>query len=223
MGIVNILIQYKEALFLWLLVTLKICLYTWILWVFLGVILWILSNKYNRTIWRINTWLSTLIAWVPILVLLYWLYFPMQQFLWVNINSFLLAIGCFVIVNMFWVSNVIKDWIENLPKQYIISAKLTGLSNKTTLLKIKLPLIFKHVIWPIIIIIQITMLHASIFASLINVDEIFRQIQRINAVAYKPIELYSILALFFIIISVPLHIFASHLKKKYARDFSERI
>jgi len=220
--IFNILVHYKTAFLLWLLVTLKICLYTWILGIFFGVVLWILSNEYKSTIWRINTWLYTLIEWIPVLVLLYWLYFPMQQILWISINSFILAVACFAIVNMFLVAKVIKDWIENLPKQYVISGKLTWLSNTTILLKIKLPIIFKHVIWPIIII-QITMLKNSIFASLINVDDIFRQIQRVNAIVYKPIELYSLLALFFITISVPINIFANHLKKKYTRNFSERV
>jgi ABC-type amino acid transport system permease subunit len=66
------------------------------------------------------------------------------------------------------------------------------------------------------------MLHNSIFASLINVDEIFRQIQRINAMVYKPIELYTALAMFFIVITVPLTLVAYYLKKKYAKDYSER-
>lgn len=221
MNIFDILIQYKTAFFLWLAVTLKICILTRWLGIFLGVILWILTSKY-KLLKKINFWLSSLIGWIPVLVLLYRVYFPLQQALGINIDSFILATACFVIVNMFMVAKIVNEWIADLPKQYIIAWKLTWLSENTILRKIQIPLIFKYIIWPILIV-QITMLHTSIFASLINVDDIFRQIQRVNSIVYKPIELYSLLAIFFVVISVPLYMFANNLKKKYAKDFSERI
>lgn len=221
MNIFNILIEYKIAFLLWLTTTLKICLLTRWFWILFGIILWLLISKYSL-IRIVYTWISTIFGWIPVLVLLYWMYFPMQQALNINIDSFFLAMACFVIVNTILVANIIYEGIKNLPNQYIIAWKLCGLSESVILRKVKVPLIFKHVIWPILIV-QITMLHTSIFASLINVDDIFRQIQRINAIIYKPIELYTILALFFVIISVPVYIFADNLKKKYTKDFSERI
>ena len=62
---------------------------------------------------------------------------------------------------------------------------------------------------------QVAMMHATIFASLINVDEIFRQIQRVNAIEYKPIELYSILAVIFLCISIPLQFFAKYFNDRF--------
>lgn len=221
MNIFEILIQYKTAFLLGLSVTLKICLLTRWFGIFFGVGLGILISKY-KILKKINFWLSSLIGWIPILVLLYWMYFPLQQALNINIDSFVLATTCFVIVNMFMVAKIVNEGIENLPKQYVTAWKLCWLSDNTILQKVQIPLIFKHIIWPILIV-QITMLHTSIFASLINVDDIFRQIQRVNALVYKPIELYSLLAVFFIIISVPVYILANNLKKKYSKDFSERI
>ncbi len=221
MNIFDILIQYKTAFLLWLATTLKICLLTRWFWIFFGIVLWVLIGKYSL-IRKVHVWISTIIGWIPVLVLLYWMYFPMQQALNINIDSFLLATICFVVVNTILVTNIIYEWIKNLPNQYVIAWKLCGLSESIILKKIKIPLVFKHVIWPILIV-QITMLHTSIFASLINVDDIFRQIQRVNAIVYKPIELYTILALFFVIISVPIYVFANNLKRKYTKDFSERI
>jgi ABC-type amino acid transport system permease subunit len=66
------------------------------------------------------------------------------------------------------------------------------------------------------------MLQATIFASLISVGEIFRVAQRINSEVYRPVEIYTALALFFLAVCLPLHGLAQYLKKRYTRNLSER-
>jgi polar amino acid transport system permease protein len=193
----------------------------WIIGIILGTALGVLSAKYSKSIGFITKIASTFISGVPVIVLLYWLYYPMQQELQIDIPAFNIAVFEFSFINVFMVADLVKNAIKDLPNQYLLAAKVSGLSERTILTKIQIPLIFKQLLGPILLV-QISVLHNSIFASLINVDEIFRQIQRINAIVYKPIELYSALAMFFIIISVPLTIIAYYLKRKYAKDYSER-
>ena len=66
------------------------------------------------------------------------------------------------------------------------------------------------------------MLHATLFASLISVEEIFRVSQRINSTIYRPVEIYTALAFFFLLVCLPINLTAAYLKKRYTRDFSER-
>ena len=66
------------------------------------------------------------------------------------------------------------------------------------------------------------MLHATLFASLISVEELFRVSQRINSTIYRPIEIYTALALFFLVVCLPINLFAVYLKRYYTRDLSER-
>ena len=66
------------------------------------------------------------------------------------------------------------------------------------------------------------MLQATLFASLISVDEIFRVAQRINAVEYKPVEVYTALALFFLLVCLPLNGVALLLRHRFGHDLSER-
>jgi ABC-type amino acid transport system permease subunit len=65
------------------------------------------------------------------------------------------------------------------------------------------------------------MLQATLFASLISVDEIFRVAQRINARVYRPIEVYTALGVFFLAICLPMNGIALWLRRKYTRDLSE--
>ena len=68
----------------------------------------------------------------------------------------------------------------------------------------------------------VVMLHMTLFASLISVDELFRAAQRINAQIYKPVEIYSAVGLFFLLVSLPLNGLALYLRRKHSRDLSER-
>jgi len=221
MNIFEIFSTYKEGFLQGLGVTLRLCLMVWFIGIVVGTVFGILSAKYNKSFGLITKIVSTFISGVPVIVLLYWLYYPMQQQLQIDIPAFNIAVFAFSFVNVFIVADLVKNAIKDLPNQYLLSAKVSGLSERTILQKIQIPLIFKQLLGPVLLV-QITMLHNSIFASLINVDEIFRQIQRINAMVYKPIELYTALAMFFIIITVPLTLIAYYLKRKYAKDYSER-
>ena len=66
------------------------------------------------------------------------------------------------------------------------------------------------------------MLHTTLFASLISVEEIFRVAQRINAQIYRPVEIYTALGVFFLAVSLPVNGFAFWLKHKFTRDMSEQ-
>jgi ABC-type amino acid transport system permease subunit len=60
-----------------------------------------------------------------------------------------------------------------------------------------------------------------LFASLISVEEIFRVSQRINSLEYKPVEIYTALALFFLSISLPVNALALWLRSRFTRNISE--
>jgi His/Glu/Gln/Arg/opine family amino acid ABC transporter permease subunit len=220
MSFFEIINTYSDGFMQGLRITLKLCIMVWLIGISLGTFFGVLSAKYRR-IGIITKFLSGLISGIPVIVLLYWLYYPLQQQLQVDIPAFNVAVFAFSLVNVFAVSELVKNAVIDLPSQYLLAAKVSGLSDNTIHFKIQMPLVFKQLLGPVLLV-QISMLHNSIFASLINVDDIFRQIQRVNAIVYKPIELYSALAIFFIIITVPLNMLAYYLKKKYSRDYSER-
>lgn len=217
----DILINYKEGFIQGLKITFLLCFTVWCIGISLGTIIGILGYKSKRIIGFMSKIVSNFISGIPVLVLLYWLYYPLQQQLNIDIDPFIISLITFSFINTFMVADIVKNAIENLPKQYILSAKISGMSTRKTIFKIQIPLIFKQIIGSVLLV-QITMLHNSIFSSLINVDDIFRQIQRVNSVVYKPIELYTSLAIFFLAITIPLNLLANYLTNKYTRDLSER-
>ena len=220
-NVFDIIYKYREAFGSGLLVTLKLCLITWSLGLLIGGTLGILSVKWKKAIGLPVRTFSFVLSGIPILVFLYWLHYPAQTLLNIVVDPFYTASAMLTILNIFAVSDIVRGGIENLPNQYIEVAKICGLNNRKRLFKIELPLIFRH-IFPPLLITQVNMLHMSLFASLISVEEIFRVTQRVISIEYKPVEIYTALGIFFLLISLPLNGIALYFKHKYNRNLSER-
>ena len=220
-SVFEIIFKYKDAFASGLFVTLKLCLITWITGLVIGGLFGVLSVKWKKSIGLPIRTLSFVLSGIPILVFLFWLHYPAQSMLNIVVDPFYTAAAMLTILNIFAVSEIVRGGIINLPNQYIEVAKISGLSNKKRLLKVEFPLIFRH-IFPSLLITQVNMLHMTLFASLISVEEIFRVAQRVISIEYKPVEIYTALGIFFLIVSLPLNGIALYFKNKYNRNLSER-
>ena len=125
------------------------------------------------------------------------------------------------IVNIFGVADIVRGALTDFPQQYLTAAKVTGLTRRQTVFNIQLPLILRSIL-PALMMLQVVMLHTTLFASLISVEEIFRVAQRINAQIYRPVEIYTALGMFFLAVSLPINGVALWLRARYTRDTSEQ-
>lgn len=219
--VLNILITYHQGFLAGLAVTLNMALIIWGVGVLVGTGLGVLAAKYRVEVGLPARGMSFFLGAVPTLVFLFWLHYPIQALFNVVIDPFLTATFCLSILNIFAVCDLVRNAVDEFPQQYLTAAKVCGLNARTTILHIQLPLMFRQVL-PGLLILQIAMLHTTLFASLISVEEIFRVAQRINASIYKPVEIYTALGFFFIIVCLPVNILAVWLKNKYTRNISER-
>ncbi len=220
MSLFDILYQYRVGFGQGLLVTLQLCLIVWTSGLILGGALGLLSAKSKALEFLIRT-IAFAVAGIPVIVFLLWMHYPLQELLSLEIDPFITTVCTLSVVNIFSISEIIRTAIKDIPRQFIEIADVCGISHQKRFFQIELPLIFRHGISPFIIL-QVNILHMTLFASLISVDEIFRVVQRVNAVIYKPVEAYTALAIFFLLISLPMNGLALWLKKKYACDFSEK-
>ena len=201
--------------------TLQLCLITWITGLVIGGIFGVLAAKWKTGFGLPIRTLSFVLSGIPVLVFLFWLHYPAQSILNVVIDPFYTAAAMLSILNIFAVSDIVRGGIANLPNQYIEVAKISGLSPAKRLLKVEFPLIFRH-IFPSLLITKVNMLHMTLFAGLISVEETFRVAQRVISIEYKPVEIYTALGLFFLAVSLPLNGVALYFKYIYNRNISER-
>ncbi len=220
MSVLDILINYHQAFFKGLLVTIQLSAIIWGCGIFLGSALGLAGSHFKYSVGLPSRLISFLLSGIPILVFLFWLHYPAQSMLDIVVDPFYTAALTLSIVNIFAVSDLTRGVLNDFPKQYLTAAKVTGLTREQTIFKIQLPLILREVI-PALLLLQVTMLHTTLFASLISVEEIFRVAQRINAQIYRPVEIYTALGIFFLFVCLPINGFAFWLKHKYTRNLSE--
>ncbi len=218
--LLQILSEYSEALLRGLGVTVRLASIVWIVGLAVGTTLGVLSAKHKQVVGIPTATCSFVLSGIPVLVLFFWAHYPVQSLLHVVIHPFLTAAVVLSIINVFGVSNLVSAAVADFPEQYVTAAKVCGLSGKTTVLRIQMPIILRQVV-PALISLQIVMLHTTLFASLISVEEVFRVAQRVNSIEYKPIHIYSALALLFLAVSLPVNGLSIWLRKRFTRNISE--
>ncbi len=221
MSVLDILINYHIAFLKGLAVTLQMSGIIWTLGILIGTALGVAANRLPRGVGIPTQIVSFLLAGVPILVFLFWLHYPAQAMFDLVIDPFYTATFTFTLINIFGVADIVRAALSDFPHQYIIAAKVTGLTRRQTIMQIELPLIVRS-ITPSVMMLQVTMLHVTLFSSLISVEEIFRVAQRINAQIYRPVEIYTALGVFFLAVCVPVNAMALYLKGKFTRNISEQ-
>jgi ABC-type amino acid transport system permease subunit len=186
-----------------------------------GTILGVLAVRFRKTLGGAIGVLGAIISAIPVLVILFWLHYPLQAALDVVIDPFYTAVAAFSLVNVFGVAGIVKAGLANFPSQYIVAARVCGLGRRVTALRIVIPLLVGQLI-PGLLLLQVTMFQVTLFASLISVDEIFRVAQRVNAEVYRPVQIYTGLAILFLIVCLPLNVFAHWLGKRFSVLTSDR-
>jgi len=221
MSVLDILATYHVAFFQGLLVTLELCLVIWTSGIVFGVTLGAFGAHYPHSWGHFIRAMAFGFSAIPTLVVLFWLHYPAQAAFHIVIDPFYTASLTLSLVNIFAVGEMVRQAIADFPAQYIIAGRVCGLGTRDIVTKIQLPILFRQLL-PGLLVLQVGMLHATLFASLISVEEIFRVSQRINSMIYRPVEIYTALAVFFLAVCLPINLAAAYLKKRYTRDLSER-
>lgn len=220
MSVLDIIFDYRKLFLEGLLTTLGLISIIYPTGLVFGTLVGVISNKYKRSIGLLVKIISTLVAATPILVILFWMHYPFQYMLNIVIDPFYTSAFSISIVCIFLISDIITATLNDFPKQYLNAAKVCGMKSRDTILRIQLPIVFRQVLPPIINVLVI-ILQATLFTSLISVNDLFRVSQQINAEIYKPVEIYSALGIFYIVICLIIFGIAYFFKRKFTRNFSE--
>lgn len=215
----QVLIQYHHLLLQGFLTTLKLLGCIILIGVPLGILLGVIGGRYSIELGKVIKLGRFVTKVIPVLVLLFWLHYPLQGLLGVVINPFWTTIFALGLINTITIAHIVAGELELLPKSYREAGVTLGMTKNQVVRYIELPLLVRRTL-PQLLLTQAAMLEYTLFASLISVQELFRTAQTINAMIYKPVEIYSLLIIFFFIILAPLHLFTSRLQKKYDTKYA---
>ncbi len=215
----QILVTYHGLFLEGFLTTLKLLGLIVLIGVPAGTLLGIIGGRYSEEVGTLIKGARFVTKVIPVLVLLFWLHYPLQGLLGVVINPFWTTVIALGVINMIAVSYLISAELKLLPMSYREAGVTLGMSSNQIVRHIELPLLLRRTL-PQILLLQAAMLEYTLFASLISVPEIFRVSQTINSMTYQPVAIYTLLVLFFFIILAPLHILITWIQKRYVPKYS---
>lgn len=215
----QVLVQNYHLLSQGFLVTLELFVCIILIGIPLGTIIGILGGRYVEEIFSLIKLGRFMTKVIPVLVLLFWLHYPLQSLLGIVVDPFYTTIIALGLINIIATASAVSNELKLLPKTYRESGVTLGMSSNQIIRHIELPLLLRRTM-PQLLLNQASMLEYTLLASLISVPELFRVAQTINAMIYKPVEIYSLLVIFFMIILVPLHLLIMWLQKKYITQYA---
>lgn len=211
---------YHEALVRGLWTTIELCVGAWILGTVIGALLGFLAIRWPRLVGLPCRVISVLLGATPILLALYWLYYPAPQLFGFEPNPWLITMLVLSLYMTFGVADAVSAALRDFPAQYVAAGRVSGLTKFQIVRHVQAPILVRQIL-PAYLAMMLLTLHSSLFGSFITVEEVFRTAQNINSREYQPIPVYSLVALVFLVVSLPLQMSATWFRRAF-RDFSER-
>ncbi len=212
----NVITTYWRALVHGALVTVELTLISCILASAFGLILAVGRMSRVKVLkWAAAAYVEAFLA-IPLLVLIIWIYYCLPIFMRVaNITAFSAALVAMTINLAPFVAETLRGGLLAIPRTLMEAGYCLGMSRSQVFRRIQFPIALR-VVGPPLFTQYITMLKLSSLASVIAVPELLYTGGNIISTAYRPLEIYTTVALIYIILVLPLSIGARFLEKKYA-------
>lgn len=208
----SVIFTYKEAILKGTLVTLELTFFSIIIGSIIGMIICLMKLSKNPILKYPAIVFIEVFQDLPLLVLFIWLFYALPPVFGINISAFSTAlIGLSLNLGAFS-AEIFRAGIISIPKGQTESSIALGLTKFQTMKDIILPQAKKVIIPPLtgryIETIKLTSL-----ASIIAVDELLHSGQNLISVSYRPLEVYTVIALLYLAIIIPLTLILRKLEK----------
>ena len=139
---------------------------------------------------------------LPILVILIWIYYCAPLLLGLQLSGFWSAVLGLSLALSAYVAEVVRSGLISVPQGHIEAARALGMSGLETTLHVVLPQAVRVMIPPLLTM-YIATLKMSSLASVIAVYELLHSAQNLILMSYRPLEIYTAVALFYLVLVLP--------------------
>lgn len=211
----NVVIRNIQVLLQGLGVTLKLTFVAILLSTLLGILVTFIASKSSRVIKGIIKGYIEIMRNIPLLVLLYFIYFGLGE-ISINISSYGSIVLALVLCNGAYLGEIIRAGIESIHKTQTEAGLALGLHNYQVFFRIIIPQALINV-FPSIINQYITILLSSSFASIVALGELTSAVSRLSSFSFRTFEFYIFGASVYLIISIIISTIAKRVEKRLRR------
>jgi polar amino acid transport system permease protein len=199
----SIISQNASVLLRGCIVTLQLTIVSLILATALGLLL----SFGSLSRFRLFRWLA--IGFVeffraaPALVVLIWIYYALPVIIGVNFSSFVSAVIALTLVQASYEAEIFRAGIEAIELGQVEAARSVGMSHGQTMRRIVLPQAFRIMIPPFVSA-TASLLKYSSLASVVAVYELLNQGNNIIQQSFRPLEVYTSVAVLYLAMILPI-------------------
>lgn len=212
---ISIVLAQWDLLAFGLLVTLKYTVYTCAIGLTVGLVIALMQ----LTRWRSARWIGR--AWVelfrniPLLVLLLWIYYALPIFLQIQIDKeFAGVVGLGLYASGFY-AEILRAGVQSIDKGQTDAGIVLGMTYGQRMRRIILPQALRRMVPPLMGQ-TIMQLKNTTLLSVLTIPDLLYQAGYISSTTYRPMEVYTVIGVLFIIILFPLSVISRRFERKEA-------
>jgi polar amino acid transport system permease protein len=150
----------------------------------------------------------------PALVQLIWIFYVLPILAGINLSPITAGVVALSLNAGAFLAEVFRSGLQSISRGQRDAASVLGLSSPQTFMSIILPQALRRVL-PAIGNTFIGLIKDSSLLSVIAVSELTYKIESQVAITYRPIELYSVMAVMYFVITYPLSLLTTALERRY--------
>jgi len=210
----QVVMSHPHALISGAAVTLEIAALTILFGTAFGFLFYLLKDNGNEVTKKVTSVFIEFFRDIPILVLIIWLFYAITPLLNIRVNAFWTSvIGMSLVLGAFS-SEIFRSGFGSIPKGQTEAGRSIGMNRFQILRHVVFPQALKTIIPPLtgryIETIKLTSL-----ASVIAVNELLHEGQNLISVSFRPLEVYTVIALIYLLMIIPMNILLRRLERKY--------
>ena len=209
----NVLIRYQDFLIDGVLITIQMALIGMAIALTLGLIIALMGKSGIKILEIFSDIYIQIFRAIPLFVYLIWMFYGAAMLTGINVPAFTTAVICLSMTHSAFMAETYRAGIESVPKGHTEAGLSVGLSRFQVMRYIILPQAVRTILPPIgnefVIVFKSTTI-----LGIIGVDELVRKAQFATTLSFRPFELYSAVAVIFVIMVIIISRFNLFLEKK---------
>lgn len=179
----------------------------------LGLMVALVRMSKNRAVSLVAAGYVEIFRDTPVLVQLFWFYYVLPILLDVQISAFGAALTGLTLHSAAYLGEVYRAGIQAVPSGHVEAAKVLGLKPAQTFARIVLPQAFRTILPPLVNNF-VDLIKLSSLASVFAVGEITRKATELSAATFRPLEIFTFIAVIYFFICWPLSLAMRGLERR---------
>jgi His/Glu/Gln/Arg/opine family amino acid ABC transporter permease subunit len=152
---------------------------------------------------------------VPLVMVIFWIWFIIPQLLNRAIPEYGVALTAFVIFEAAYFGEIVRAGVQSVPRGQVEAATALGLTATKTMTYVILPQALKNMI-PSLVTQMIVLFKDTSLASIIGYVDLTKAAQIVNNREIRPFELYLFIAVVYFLCTYSMSLFARRFERKTA-------